>query len=194
MTDNLPAHPEDVADVMLSETMRSTPTMRFKKGTFLNGKDEVPPGREYIAHPFETRRGFVLWDGNRIVEQRLGRIRDRFALEREDLPADQDWQMQRVMPLEDAETGELLCFVTSAQGGALALNMLINATARRVKSGRGDATPRVRLGVSTFSTKSYGEIQRPDFIIVDGEQKEMKVIEPTKKEKTRAELDDEIPF
>jgi len=72
----LPARLEDIADVMLAETASSNPLLRFKKGEFLIGDDEVEVGHEYVAYPFDAMRGFVQWKDDAVVEHRLGRIRD----------------------------------------------------------------------------------------------------------------------
>ena len=182
----LPARLEDVADVMLKETSSSNPLLRFKKGKYFIGDDEVEIGHEYVPYPFDAMRGFVRWKDDRVVEQRLGRIRDAFGLEREDLPADEDWKPQYVLPLEDAETGQFVAFVSGSFGGQKAINNLINATARAVKAGRGEATPLIRLAVGSFTSKEYGEIACPIFEIV----KEAIEVRPT----IKAEMSDEIPF
>ena len=85
----LPARLEDVADVMLAETASSNPLLRFVKGEYFIGEDEIEVGHEYIAYPFDAMIGFARWEDDVVVEQRLGRIADKFQLEREDLPADQ---------------------------------------------------------------------------------------------------------
>jgi hypothetical protein len=184
---NLPARLEDVAGVMLEETASSNPLLRFKKGRFVVGEDEVAIGHEYIAYPFDALRGCVRWEGDAVVEQRLGRIADKFRLEREDLPKEEDWKEQRVLPLEDVDTGEFVAFVSGSFGGKMAINDLITKVARAVKSGRGEATPLIRLAVSKFTSKQYGEIDRPSFEIVS-EPKE--VTKPT----ISNEMSDEIPF
>jgi hypothetical protein len=183
---NLPARPEDVADVMLAETASSNPLLRFKKGEYFIGDDEIEAGHEYIAYPFDTMCGFARWEDDRVVEQRLGRIADKFHLEREDLPADEDWAEQRVLPLEDADTHEVVAFVSSSFGGKKAINNLISATARAVKEGRGNATPLIRLAVGSFTSKEYGRIACPVFEIVNQPPQEVKPIEE--------ELSDSIPF
>jgi hypothetical protein len=182
----LPARLEDVADVMLAETASSNPLLRFKKGEFVIGDDEVEVGHEYIAYPFDAMRGFVQWKDDTVVEQRLGRIRDAFILEREDLPEEEDWKPQYVLPLEDPETGEFVAFVSGSFGGKKAINNLINTTARAVKAGRGEATPLIRLAVGSFTSKEYGRIACPNFEIV----KQTAELKPTIKE----EMSDEISF
>src|SRR5215472_15579868 len=88
----LPARLQDVADVMLAQTASSNPLLRFVKGEYFIGDDEVEVGHEYIAYPFDAMRGFVHWQDDMITEQRIGRIADKFNLQREDLPADEDWK------------------------------------------------------------------------------------------------------
>jgi hypothetical protein len=179
---NLPARPEDVADVMLAETASSNPLLRFNKGEYFIGEDEIEAGHEYIAYPFDAMTGFARWQDDAVVEQRLGRIADKLSLDREDLPEDQEWKPQRVLPLEDAETHEFVAFVSGSFGGKKAINALINATARAVKEGRGDATPLIRLAVGSFTSKEYGKIACPSFEIV------------RKPVTIKQEMDDEIPF
>jgi hypothetical protein len=48
-TKNLPARPEDVADVMLSETTSSALLLRFKKGDYFIGDDQIEVGHEFRA-------------------------------------------------------------------------------------------------------------------------------------------------
>ena len=182
----LPARLEDIADVMLAETASSTPLLRFKKAEYFKGDDEVEVGHEFIAYPFDAMRGLVHWKDDTVVEQRLGRIRDGFILEREDFPADEDWKPQYALPLEDPETGEFVAFVSGSFGGKKAIHNLINTTARAVKAGRGEATPLIRLAVGSFTSKEYGKIACPSFEIV----KQTVEVKPTIKE----EMSDGIPF
>ena len=160
---NVPARLEDVADVMLAETASSNPLLRFKKGEYFIGEDEVEVGHEYVAYPFDAMCGFARWEDDAVVEQKLGRVAERFRLEREDLPEDEDWKEQRVLPLQDIDTGEFVAFVSGSFGGKKAINALINTVARAVKEGRGDATPLIRLAVGSFTSKEYGKIACPSF-------------------------------
>ena len=182
----VPACLKDIADVMLAETASSNPLLRFVKGEYFIGENEIEVGHEYVAYPFDAMRGLVHWKDDTVVEQRLGRIRDGFILEREDLPADEDWKPQYALPLYDPGTGEYVAFVTGSFGGKKAINNLINATARAVKAGRGEATPLIRLAVGSFTSKEYGRIACPSFEIV----KQTVEVEPTIKE----EMSDEVPF
>jgi hypothetical protein len=171
---------------MLEQTAGNNPLLRFKKGEWFIGETEIELGHEYRAYPFDALFGFVRWQDDAVVDQRLGRIADRYKLEREDLPADEDWKPQRVLPLEDVETGEFVAFVSGTHGGLKAINNLINTVARAVKDGRGDATPLVRLSVGSFTSKDYGKIACPVFELVRQQPQEVKPI--------KDELSDELPF
>src|SRR5690348_17752122 len=102
-------------------------------------------------------RGLVLWQDKRVVDRRMGRIRDRFKLKREELPADEDWQPQYVLPLENPETGTFVAFVSGSTGGRIAIEKLINTAAQMVKGGKGDLTPTIKIAVGKFTSPVYGE-------------------------------------
>ena len=56
----LPTRLEDVADVMLAATASSNPLLRFVKGEYFIGEDEIEVGHEYIAYPFDAMIGFAV--------------------------------------------------------------------------------------------------------------------------------------
>jgi hypothetical protein len=196
----LPAQLSAGVDHILKQTSRSNPLLRFKKGKYLVGDDEVALGREYIAYPLDWTRGWVKWQQGGIVAERLGRVADGFLPPERDELGDNDkstwedgndpWALQNMLPLEDAETGEFLVFVSSSFGGKLAVEKLCNRVARDLKAGRDRGLPTIGLAVSQFSTKGFGEVQRPDFVIVGWEHdKQEQVLPPTDNA-----LNDSIPF
>ena len=88
----------------------------------------MPLGREYYAYPLDWVWGHVKWENGIIVEERLGRVADGFIpADREEL-GDTDqaewengndpWQPQNLLPLEDAQTGEFIVFVTGSFGAS----------------------------------------------------------------------------
>jgi hypothetical protein len=171
----------ELVDTMLEETASATPRLLCKKGVWSLLGEEVPAGREFIAYPQDAMRGFCKWEEDKVVEQRIGRIADRFVLKREDLPEAEDWKPQVALPLEDPESGEVVLFVSCSVGGKIAVEKLIQATARAVKKGKGDLTPLVRLSTSTFPSPDFGTIIRPEFEIVP-------------RESLKEEMSDAIPF
>ena len=171
-----------LCDTMLEETSASAPKILCKKGVWSKGGEEIPAGSEYIAYPMDALRGVCRWENDMPVEQRVGRIADKFpSFNKESFPAEEGWKPQVAMVLEDPETGELFTFVSASVGGKIAVEKLINQTASAVKRGTGDLTPLVRLAVSSFPSEEFGTIIRPAFEIVP-------------RVSIKAELNDEIPF
>jgi len=98
--------------------------LKFVKGQFLSGDNEVPAGREFIAHANQLAHGYTKFVGGKVAEQRMGLVADpTFVLpERADLgDTDQStwetdhnskprdpWTRQYYLPLEDNETGGLI--------------------------------------------------------------------------------------
>jgi hypothetical protein len=130
----------------------------------------------------EAMRGAVKWEDDHPVEQRIGRIADKFPkFKREDFPADENWKPQVALALEDPETGVFVTFVSCSVGGGIGVERLVNATAKAVKKGTGDITPLIRLGAGTFGFAEFGKIDRPEFEIVS-------------RQSLKTESGDEIPF
>ncbi len=171
----------ELVDAMLEETASATPRLLCKKGVWSLSGEEVPSGKEYVAYPGDALRGFCRWENDRVIDQKVGRIADRFVLKREDLPEEEDWKPQYAVPLEDPESGEVVLFVSCSTGGKIAVEKLIHATATAVKKGKGDLTPLVRLATSSFTSEQFGTIIRPAFEIVP-------------RESLKTEMSDNIPF
>jgi hypothetical protein len=172
----------ELCDAMLEETSSSVPKLLCKKGKWSANGEDVEAGKEFIAYPMDAMRGACRWEDDKVVETKVGRIADKFpAFKKEDFPADEDWKPQVAMPLEDPETGEIFMFVSCATGAKIAVEKLIQLTARAVKKGNGDITPLVRLSSSIFVSEEFGEIVRPAFEVVP-------------RETLKTELNDKIPF
>jgi hypothetical protein len=178
----LPAHHDDAVDVILRETARSNPMLRFKEGKFYIGEDEVPLGTEFIADTMSWTRGYVKWVDGLIAETRMDIVADGNPMptreelgdldenewdkdERTGAPRD-PWQVQHILPLENPETGEYLIFVTSSVGGRIAVEKLCNFTGRQYKQQRQSGLPVIRLAAKDMPTKFGGTKPRPEFPIV----------------------------
>jgi hypothetical protein len=167
---------------MLEATSSSDPKLLYKKRVWSLLGETVPMDKEYIAYPMEAMHGGAKWEDDRVVDQRIGRIVDKFPkFKREDFPADEDWKPQVALLLEDPETGEFVTFVSASAGGSIGVDRLIKATARAVKKGTGDLAPLVRLSTGTFPSPEFGTIDRPEFEIVPHQS-------------LKTEMSDEIPF
>jgi hypothetical protein len=178
-----------------------TSLLKFTKGRYHIGDDDVPIGHEYIAHTNKWARGYVKFDNGKVVEKRIGLVADGFKVpERDELDdADENtwprdgtgtprdtWCKQSFLPLEDAETGEIVVFVTSSQGGRRAVSDVCATAARNFQNGQ----PRIRLNTTAYRHRTYGRIETPYFAVIGWTVSS----EPPGPKPISKTLDDEIPF
>jgi hypothetical protein len=138
MTTSLPAkHTNAFIEAAEESKGRLGPMLKFIKGRYSIGDDEVATDREYVAHMGGVMKAWVRFDGGKVVDQRIGKVSDGFKWgDREEL-GDSDengwerdgsgkprdpWSKQYYLPLEDLETGDLVVFVTGSEGGRGAVN------------------------------------------------------------------------
>jgi hypothetical protein len=151
--------------------------LKFSKGKYFVGEDEIKPGTEFIAHATQLARGWVKFKGAELVDRRIGKVIDGFvAPQREELDdTDQSaweknergeprdpWISQSYLPFENAETGELLVFVSGSAGGRGAIGSLVSTASRNLHKGK----PIIQLGLRWYKHKTFGRIENPDFPIV----------------------------
>ena len=147
--------------------------LKFVKGKWYVGDDELPAGREFIAHAHQLAHGWVKFSDGKLVEQRVGIVADGFVIATRDELGDTDssewdkdgagaprdpWTTQYYLPLEDAETGELFTFVTGSQGGNSAIGKLTSQFVRNVRNG----LPMVRLAAGSYKHKTFGRVEVPE--------------------------------
>jgi len=158
--------------------------MKFdhKKERFFIGEDEVPLGREYIAHCDQYARGWTKFVDKQRVDQKIFKVREGKPPERENLDdlehsgaEDDSWVFQRFLPLEDVETGEIVIFVSKSYGGKIALGDLLAVYADTWDRG----LPIVKLATTKFKSKKYGLTPRPSFAIVRRDGKPVKTVAST---------------
>jgi hypothetical protein len=174
--------------------------LKFAKGRYSKGADEVELGREYIAHVDQWARGWVRFEDGKPVEKRIGRAIDDFQMPERDELGDTDeaqwetdaagkprdpWARQSYLPMEDVKTGEIVVFVTSSVGGRGAVGTVCDRAAMNARFGK----PRIRLAVRSYRHAQFGRIETPEFTIVGWTDQ---IAAPPKP--LRKELDDEIPF
>jgi hypothetical protein len=127
---NLPIIKNETALTHLAAVAAQAQEMRllkFVKGKWYVGDDELPAGREFIAHVPQLAHGMVKFVDGKVAEQRVGIVADGFVLPSRDELDDIDpkkwetdhagvprdpWCQQYYLPLEDNGTGELFTFVT----------------------------------------------------------------------------------
>jgi len=150
--------------------------LKFVKGKWVVGDDEMPVDQTFVAHAHQLAHGWVKFADGKMAEQRVGIVADGFVLatreelgdtdsgkwERDHAGAPRDpWCKQYYLPLENAETGELLTFVTGSQGGNSAIGRLTNQFVRNVRNG----LPLVRLAAGSYKHKQFGRVEVPEFSV-----------------------------
>ena len=151
--------------------------LKFQKGKYYVGDDEIGVNSEMIAHITQLARGWVKFKGGELVDRRIGKVVEGFIVpKREDLDDNDEsnwekndrgerrdpWVAQSYLPLENLETGELVVFVTGSAGGSTAVGTLVKTASRNLHKGQ----PIIQLGVRSYKHKQYGRIENPDFPIV----------------------------
>ena len=151
--------------------------LKFSKGHYFVGTDEIPIGREYIAHVQHWVRGWVKFKDGALVESRVGRVADGYIVPPRDQLDELDetkwendpagnpkdpWCHQSYLPLEDIESGEIVTFVSGSSGGRGAISKLCGRAAKHLAT---MGSPRIKLGVELYRHRSFGRIEKPSFAI-----------------------------
>jgi len=197
----LPALNDEAVDVILRETARSNPQLRFKEGKYAIGEEPIELGHEYIADTMSWTRGWVKWVDGLIVETRMDLVADGKPMPTRESLGDTDesqwekdertgeprdpWQSQNILPLEDVETGEYLIFVTPSVGGRIAIEKLCNFVGRQYKQKRQTGLPVIRLGVWDMPNSFGSPKPAPKF---------MPIVRWHDLPPIKQDMSDEIPF
>lgn len=154
---------------VVAATAQELRLLKFVKDQYFVGDDEVPMGREFIAHIDQLNHGWVKFSDGKVVEQRVGLVAQGFKPpERAEL-GDNDvlkwekdatgkprdpWVRQFYLALEDRDDGGVVTFVTGTAGGNSAIARLCGHFRRNAKNG----LPIIRLTASSYRHKSYGRV------------------------------------
>jgi hypothetical protein len=182
--------------------------LKFVKGKYYTGDDEVPIGREFVAHVPQLNHGRVKFRDNKVVDQRIGAVADGFVCPKREELGDTDqstwekdangtprdpWTLQYYLPLEDTDTGELLTFVTGSQGGNTAIGRLCSQFVRNAHNG----LPIVKLNAGSYRHKSFGRVEVPDFPVIGWTGAAKSVVDgtapPTASTWASDDMNDEFP-
>jgi hypothetical protein len=173
--------------------------LKFAKGKYFVGDDEVKTGHEMLAHVGATIRGWTKFENGKVVEQRIGRISDGFQPPAREMLGDLDkskwekdstgkprdpWVAQYYLPLEDLNTGDVVVFVTSSKGGIAAVGKLCAVYGRNISKG----SPVIKLEVRSYRHSEFGRIETPDFVVASWENSNSGNKAPA------AGMNDDIPF
>jgi len=153
--------------------------LKFVKGTWEIGEEDLPEGKEFIAFIDEVARGYVKFKDKTVVERHIVKVRDGHPPKREDL-GDNDpdqWEIddatgkprdpyvfQWLLPMSpvDAE-GDLTVYCTGSKGGIGAIGLLCKVYGRSQRNG---LLPIVALKCASYKHPEYGKVLKPDMPIV----------------------------
>jgi hypothetical protein len=153
--------------------------LKFVKGKWEIGDNEVPPGTKYIAHIDQLARGYARFEDGKVTDLKIVKIVDGVKLPTRDELPDNDpkkwkevdadgnprdpWVKQWYLPLIDAESGDFVTFVSGSNGGNNAISNLCRVYGHRAHDG---LLPIVVLKTTSYKHKKYGRIEEPDLFIV----------------------------
>ena len=156
--------------------------LKFVKGKFECGDDEIALGTEFVAHVDQIARGWVRFQDGNVADRIIGKIADGFRPPRRDELPDNDpanwrekdangkprdpWVAQWFLPLIAMETGDFVTLVTGSKGGSAAIANLCRIYGRKCHGG---LLPIVALRSRSYRHKQYGRIETPDLPIVGWE-------------------------
>jgi hypothetical protein len=140
--------------------------LKFSNGHYVVGTEEIPLGKEFVAHVEHWIRGWLKFKGGALIERKVGRVADGFVVPQRDELGDTDeslwdkdpagkptdpWTMQSYLPLEDVESGEIWTFVSGSVGGRQAVSRLAARAARHLAT---QGLPRVDSQSKATNTNS----------------------------------------
>jgi hypothetical protein len=179
--------------------------IKFAKGEWLHGDDDIPPGTEFVVLIRDAMRGWVRFADKKPVEYRLGYVRDNNAFanrdelgftdrsiwEKNDRGEPNDpWAQQHYLPLQHCENGELYCWVFGSHGAKQAFRDLARAYSPYRKTAM---LPIVSLQTDSYRHDTYGKIHVPVLKVERwhdwGTAPVVEVVAPTK-----SDMNDDIPF
>lgn len=188
--------------------------LKFVKGDFLVNKEIVPLGSVFLAHTKAWTKSWIHFDDKKVVERKNYKmILGERVPERDQIP-DQDetkwekdpngkpqdpWSLQYLLPFENMETGAVDIFVASSFGGRRAIGSLCDTWYKRTRREAKHGQPIIKIGVTSFPTKNWGDVKAPLLEIIGWDDSEqgvtVKDIDPNTLNQGAAEvMNDEIPF
>src|SRR5262245_1110369 len=185
--------------------------LKFVKGKYMMGEEEIPLGTEYIAHIDQLARGWVnfreddtvdvrgitkIADGKPPARKTLGDLDKKKWKEKDEEGNPKDpWQLQWYLPLVSDDLGEIFTFVTGTDGGDKAIGNLCGIFGHRDRNG---LLPIIALKSRSYRHKKYGPVHKPEFIVVgwhgDGPKPVNQITPKTGNATANADMNDEVPF
>ena len=158
--------------------------LKFSKGDWMAGQDneEVPDGTKFVINIDELLVGWQRWEDSKPVDQRMGRVIDRFQkptrqslgyLDRSEWELDaggkprDPWVLTNYILFKGVHDNELYTFSTSSGGGLDAVAVFLKAAIPQ-KIAHPNEWPVVAIGGTSYlhSDRSIGRVKKPTFKIV----------------------------
>jgi hypothetical protein len=159
--------------------------LKFVKGEYFIGEEEIPLGTDYVAHPEAWTKSWTKYVDGAVIERKMYRVakgerppdrEDLDDLELKDtknedgLSAD-PWVFRNLLPLEIRSSGEFIVFSSPSVGGERGVAELCKIYARRVQK-FGSGQPIIKLATVPMPTRYKTKVPRPKFDIVGWDQEE----------------------
>jgi len=178
--------------------------LKFSKGDYSVGDNEIEAGGKYIASMPNILVGWIRWEDQKPAETIMGLIveghrpqkRDTLGFDdKSEWPTDKDgkpmdvWQETQYLVLKDTTDDELYTFVTNSAGGRGAITKLVTSFGQKRRMNPGKL-PIITLAVDSYKHKdpAYGKIKVPEFKIIGWvDQAEFDGVEPSESADTTKE-------
>jgi hypothetical protein len=158
----------------------------FNKGDFLGGqeKEAVPIGTRFRPKMNGLLIGWVRWQANAQIDQRMGLVVEGFKparrddlgdLNKENWERDSEkehelrdpWQFTNHLPMDRLDDGKAFTFVTSSKGGLGCIGELCKEYGKHVRQ-HPDEDPVIEIEVGSYlhRDRSRGRVKYPIFRVV----------------------------
>jgi hypothetical protein len=170
---NLPASSVSAWGEIAAEEGSQT-LLKYEKGDWKIGEDDVPLGTKYVAFIDELACCFIKFVEDEAPQLRLGKVKlgkDKLPTRLDCGDSNQDdweiengepkdpWQQVRILPLSPVDrVGELVVFSAISVGSRGAVADLCGIYDRSPRNG---LLPIIALGTSSYPHKKYGKVHTP---------------------------------
>jgi hypothetical protein len=182
--------------------------LKYVKGTWFIGNEEVPLGTKYVAFIDELACGFIKFNDEAAPNVALGKLKygkdklpkrhDLGDVDQSDWPVVEGrpkdpWQPIMQLPMSPVDAiGELVVFSAIGEGGAR--SAVADLCGVYDRSPRNGYLPIVALGDGFYTHKKHGKVHFPVLKLATWHQPTQVLIESENPAPVNADPSDEIPF
>jgi hypothetical protein len=175
------------------------PLLKYVKGQWLIGEEEVPLGTQYILQMQDAERGDVLFIDGKPAKQHYGLIREgaQFADPATLRPAG-EWCQQYKIEACNAESGEVVTWIANVTKSKGNKDVIAALCRHYSKVANTSLLPVVALGTTSYPHPQYGQVHKPVLKHVRWHDcGVVPVVTPTLPKPVKpvdGDMDDDIPF